>query len=760
MLKNRFMGRSRKSIYLIIIAVLIVGISFGSALLNSTLNIIGSSEVKKTNWIIYFDDIDIAEDSAPVDNSNDNARFAKNGVEDPTKKNIEFTASLKNPGDFYEFTVWTVNDGTIDAVVESLEKSTLTTEQQKYLEYDVTYDDGTPIEQCDILYHKDSTEGPNKKLIKATVKYKPGLNVNEYPTEGVTLNLSFKINYSQNTNCGHTTPEATYRLTINPNGGKFEGRTAQTRKYLKENSEYLLVKPTKTLYVFDGWDIVEPTTGGTYHLEPNEDKYLFTMGHENVVIKAKWKDGGYVARIMDHYYTSIEDAFAAVDGVNPDTGVAWIDSTVYLIKDTEEVVLNNARGNVKFDLDGHTLTGKIVNPSTGKLTVINGTIQGSTTVEENDRQRRIDEGKTPVPSINGVEGEGILNYGILNLGINDRNVDPDNITVKGDKYSIYNAPDSKFNFYDGTIKSSDAVSGLIENYTNGDMKVEPNYYTFVDHETEDGKEEEKIYLTSSLSKAVVKTTTVIDIYYYNLMDAMKTVTSVKKRNNTLTDNDYIIEVVRTFDTTYNLNTENNSRIFIDLKGYSIQVNEDLTNNGYLKLYNSTNNDSELKLVKSATNNGTLDIYNVNIPISTDVDGIINGGTLKLTNVIMNSHNGYCVKNIDNGTLDFKENVILKSVHKNDNPTLEDTADNYALYNSGTNTSLSGGTIYGLYNEGTITLDGDSLNLVTYKKYTSDDSTDYIKAIYNKGTINMNGGTITTDINTSMIVNEGTFTLND
>ena len=54
MLNNSFMRKNRKTVYLVIIAVLLVGITLGSALLNSTLNIIGSSEVKKNNWIIYF----------------------------------------------------------------------------------------------------------------------------------------------------------------------------------------------------------------------------------------------------------------------------------------------------------------------------------------------------------------------------------------------------------------------------------------------------------------------------------------------------------------------------------------------------------------------------------------------------------------------------------------------------------------------------------------------------------------------------------
>ena len=761
MIKNIFSGKKKLSFYLIILGVLLVSITLGSALLSSTLKIIGYSAIKKNSWIIYFDDIDIAEDSAPVDNSNDNARISKNGVADPTKQNIEFTASLKNPGDFYEFTVYTVNDGSIDAEVESLEKSVLTEEQQKYLDFDVTYDDGTPIKECDILYHKGSTEGPNKRLVKAVVKYKSGLDVNDYPTEGVNLNLYFKINYSQNVSCEKPTEESLYKLIIRPNGGVYEGRKAQVRKYLSEGEEYILSRPTRNLYNFDGWDVIDPDTGGTYHLEEYEDKYKFTMGSEDVIVAAKWKDGDYVARIMDHYYTKVELAFDAVDGNNPSTGRPWENNTVWLLKDTEEVALNSATSSFIFNLDGHTLTGKVINPTTGKLTLQDGRIQGSTSVEESEKQRRIEEGKAAVPFINGISGEAVLNYGILTLGSNDGIVEVDNsISLFGSNYGLYNVSGSKLNFYDGYIDAMDAMTGISSQMRTGDIVVPNNHFIFVDHRVNGNDVYQKVYLTPTPNRAVAKTTTVIEAYYYNLQDAIETVTETKKSNNTLTDSDYIIEAIRTFEAAYDLNVMNNSRIFIDTKGYGIQIGETVTNNGYLKLYNSKNNTSDIKLSKSIKNNGNLEITNINIPISTDSDGIVNSGSLKLNDVIMNSHNGYCVKNIENGTLDFNDNVVLRSVHKKDDTNQDEMVDTYALYNSGSSATINGGTIYGIYNEGTLVLDGENLDIVAFRKYVPNtNSPQYNKAIYNKGNLTMNDGNITFDKQTSMITNIGTFTFN-
>ena len=774
MIKNVFNGKKKISFYLILIGVILVGITMGSALLSSTLKVIGNSEVKKNSWVIYFDDIDIAEDSAPNSNSNDNASISVNGVADPTKQNIEFTAHLNDPGDFYEFTVWTVNDGTIDAEVLSLEKSALTDEQKKYLEFDVTYDDGTPIEVCDLLYHKDSTEGPNKRLVKAIVKYKSGLAIEDYPTDGVDLKLYFKINYRQRFDCPpETIDNIKHVLTIRPNGGKYEGRSSKVRKYLSEDEEYILSRPSRKLYNFDGWDVINPETGGTYHLEPYEDKYKFTMGHEDVTIEAKWKEGDYVARIMDHYYTKVELAFDAVDGNDPSTGRPWENNTVWLIRDTEEVALNNARSNFTFNLDGHTLTGKVVNPTTGKISIVNGTIQGSSEVEESEKQRRIDEGKNPVPYINNITGEAILNYGTLTLGKNDGTVEVENsISIFGNQYGIYNVSTSKFNFYDGFVQSREAFSGLTVNYSSDgrEVTVAPNHFAFVDHRQENGSEYQKVYLTPSPNRAVAKTTSVITAYYYTLQDAINSVLDLKQQNTSLTDNDYIIDIIRTFEAAYDINVQlidsngnsistnpDNARVFIDLKGYSIQTGKPITNNGYLKIYNSKDTDSTLQVSKTITNNGSLEIDNLKVTGSTDDDVIVNSGALKLADTIVNSHNAYCVKNINNGTLDFNSNVVLRSVNKDNS----ERADQYALYNSGTKATINNGTIYGLYNTGTIKIDGDETKYIPIWNYTNNSGNKvYLKAIYNSGNITMNNGIVTTTINTSLIDNDGTFTFNN
>jgi hypothetical protein len=52
---------------------------------------------------------------------------------------MTYTVTLNEPGDFYEFTINVVNDGTIDAVLSSINLTELTAAQQKYITHVVTY---------------------------------------------------------------------------------------------------------------------------------------------------------------------------------------------------------------------------------------------------------------------------------------------------------------------------------------------------------------------------------------------------------------------------------------------------------------------------------------------------------------------------------------------------------------------------------------------------------------------------------------------
>ena len=90
MKKRRINNRKKVSILITLITFLIIGMTLGSSLLSSTLNITGKSTIKKSSWVIYFDNIVLEQNSVHNTNPSDDATISVNGTADPSKQNIEF----------------------------------------------------------------------------------------------------------------------------------------------------------------------------------------------------------------------------------------------------------------------------------------------------------------------------------------------------------------------------------------------------------------------------------------------------------------------------------------------------------------------------------------------------------------------------------------------------------------------------------------------------------------------------------------------
>ena len=144
--------KNNKKLALLLILVLVI--SVGYAALASNLKINGSSNVKASSWNVYWDNVQIKDGSVPADNNN------KARITDSAKTQVEFNVVLSEPGDFYEFTVDAVNNGTIDAMIASrgivngvYSDSTYETPATlpKAVSYTVTYADGTEIQDKHLL---------------------------------------------------------------------------------------------------------------------------------------------------------------------------------------------------------------------------------------------------------------------------------------------------------------------------------------------------------------------------------------------------------------------------------------------------------------------------------------------------------------------------------------------------------------------------------------------------------------------------------
>ena len=112
--------REKKKIqrsHIIIYLVMIVLIGVGYAALNVTNKINGVTEIKSASWDIYFDQVEVQDGSVPI---NPDSEYQSAVIDSNDSTKVNFSVLLEKPGDFYEFKVRAVNDGSIDGMIDSL----------------------------------------------------------------------------------------------------------------------------------------------------------------------------------------------------------------------------------------------------------------------------------------------------------------------------------------------------------------------------------------------------------------------------------------------------------------------------------------------------------------------------------------------------------------------------------------------------------------------------------------------------------------
>lgn len=178
--KNEEEIKDRKFNILVILLLLVICISIGYAMLSTTLYINGTTIIDKPSWDVHYENLEKVSGSVSAieEASLDNA-----------KANISYKVYLKEPGDFYEFTVDIVNEGSLDAMIGKILTIGLSEKARKYVEYKVTYANGTPLNE------KDALKAGTKEKIKVKVRYKDDFD--EVLLEQTELSLVFQVNYIQ-----------------------------------------------------------------------------------------------------------------------------------------------------------------------------------------------------------------------------------------------------------------------------------------------------------------------------------------------------------------------------------------------------------------------------------------------------------------------------------------------------------------------------------------------------------------------------------
>ena len=166
---------------LLFILLLIVIISVGFSAISATLSITGNSTIARNRWDVHFENVQVksgsATASAPVISNNDTQ--------------VTYNVTLNMPGDYYEFTVDAVNEGTIDAMIQTFSNTGLTEAQEKYLSYSIKYADGIGVANKHLLSH-GSTE-----TYKVRVEYRTDLEATDLPGSDQTISLTFSVTYEQ-----------------------------------------------------------------------------------------------------------------------------------------------------------------------------------------------------------------------------------------------------------------------------------------------------------------------------------------------------------------------------------------------------------------------------------------------------------------------------------------------------------------------------------------------------------------------------------
>ena len=172
--------------------VLVVTMSLGYAFLNTDLTISGTGKITASSWNVFFDNIQVTTGSVSL-STGDSAPT----IEPTNKTTVSYIITLKEPGEFYEFTVDVKNTGTIDAMIGTITSKMNGTEINgtnplpAYLDYNISYPSGVFIESNHLL-SANSTE-----TFKIRLEFRTDIDPSDLPTSGATLAFDYGINYIQ-----------------------------------------------------------------------------------------------------------------------------------------------------------------------------------------------------------------------------------------------------------------------------------------------------------------------------------------------------------------------------------------------------------------------------------------------------------------------------------------------------------------------------------------------------------------------------------
>lgn len=177
------MRKTRKKHSIVIYLIILLGaLGIGYAYLFLSLDINGTARLDPHSWKIHWTNLSIEEGSI-------NQGVTEPLILDNNTTSLSFPVLSMDPGDYYEFTVDATNSGSLDAMVDSITKTVNGNEVPSYWVFNVTYDNGSPIEFHDIL------RAGAAETYRIRVEYDPSDENLLSSSQSFTFN--FTVHYSQ-----------------------------------------------------------------------------------------------------------------------------------------------------------------------------------------------------------------------------------------------------------------------------------------------------------------------------------------------------------------------------------------------------------------------------------------------------------------------------------------------------------------------------------------------------------------------------------
>lgn len=192
--KDNLRKKLQRNRIIVAVLLLIAVIGVGYATLGANLKINGVAEIPSASWNVGF----TGTPSVTTGSVSGSAVTTAATITNTTQ--VDYAVTLALPGDFYEFTVTAANSGSIDAMIDSFtskikigdgEEQDVTGHLPEYLDYSVTYSDGTAVAAKQKLDHGTS------EVFKVRLSYKTDITAEQLPTANQSIALNFQVNYVQ-----------------------------------------------------------------------------------------------------------------------------------------------------------------------------------------------------------------------------------------------------------------------------------------------------------------------------------------------------------------------------------------------------------------------------------------------------------------------------------------------------------------------------------------------------------------------------------